>query len=151
QSTTAGATRGAAAVTVPAPPAQAQARSSAEPQSIAELIEPKRVKTVSVRPDGTVLPNDAPPPVAAQAPAAVRPPSPPAAKAATPKTAARVAAVPKPAAGSVARANPSQTTVAPKAKTAEGSSGTFAVQLAAPATEQEARELESRLLQKYSA
>jgi hypothetical protein len=160
QSTAAGVAGGAAGVAIPTPPAQAQAPSSAEPQSIAELIEPKRVKTVSVRPDGTV--NDTPPPVAthaAHAPAAVHPPPAPAAKAATPKTAARVAAVPKPVAGS-ARANPSspqttvaspQTTVAPKAKTPEGSSGTFAVQLAAPATEQEARDLASRLLQKYSA
>src|SRR5262249_44596749 len=87
------------------------------------------------------------------APAAVRPTPPPAAKAATPKTATRVAAVPKPVASSTG-ANPpttTQTTVAPKAKAPEGSSGTFAVQLAAPATEQEARELEQRLLQKYSA
>ena len=57
----AGLATGAASVPVPAPPAQAQPQPSAEPQSIADLIEPKKVKTVSVRPDGTVLPNDAPP------------------------------------------------------------------------------------------
>jgi hypothetical protein len=36
---------------------------STGPLSIAELIEPKKVKTVSVRPDGTLLPNDAPYPL----------------------------------------------------------------------------------------
>jgi len=63
----AGLATGAASVPVPAPPAQAQPQPAAEPQSIADLIEPKKVKTVSVRPDGTVLPNDAPPPVTAAA------------------------------------------------------------------------------------
>jgi cell pole-organizing protein PopZ len=63
----AGLTTGAASVPVPAPPAQAQPQPSAEPLSVADLIEPKKVKTVSVRPDGTLLPNDAPPPVTAAA------------------------------------------------------------------------------------
>ncbi|MGB6374860.1 MAG: hypothetical protein WBF22_16195, partial [Methylocella sp.] len=63
----AGLTTGAASVPVPAPPAQAQPQPSAEPLSIADLIEPKKVKTVSVRPDGTILPNDAPPQVTAAA------------------------------------------------------------------------------------
>jgi hypothetical protein len=40
---------------------------AAAPLSIADLIEPKKVKTVSVRPDGTLLPNDAPPQVTAAA------------------------------------------------------------------------------------
>jgi hypothetical protein len=146
---------GAAAVPVPAPPAQAQARPSNEPQSIADLIEPRKVKTVSVRPDGTVVANDTPPPVApraAQAPAAVHPPAAPAARAATPKTPARVATAPKPSNAS-AGGNPqsAQTTVAPKARVAPEASRTFAVQLAAPTTEQEARELQARLMQKYSA
>jgi SPOR domain len=145
---------GAAAVPVPAPPAQAQARPSTEPQSIADLIEPRKVKTVSVRPDGTVVANDTPPsvaPAAAQAPAAVHPPAAPAARAATPKTAVRVATTPKPAAAT-ARGNSqiAQTTVAPKARAPEASR-TFAIQLAAPTTEQEARELQARLMQKYSA
>jgi len=154
QSAAAAAGGGAAAVPVPAPPAQAQARPSNEPQSIADLIEPRKVKTVSVRPDGTVLPNDTPPPVvprAAQAPTAVHPPAAPPARAATSKTAARVATTPRPAAA-IAGGNPqsAQTTVAPKARTPEASR-TFAVQLAAPTTEQEARELQARLMQKYSA
>jgi Protein of unknown function (DUF2497) len=63
----AGLATGAASVPVPAPPAQAQPQPSAEPLSVADLIEPKKVKTVSVRPDGTLLPNDAPPQVTAAA------------------------------------------------------------------------------------
>ncbi|MGH6848777.1 MAG: hypothetical protein ACREC0_15500, partial [Methylocella sp.] len=51
----AGLATGAASVPVPAPPAQAQPQPSTRPLSIAELIEPKKVKTVSVRPDGTLL------------------------------------------------------------------------------------------------
>jgi cell division septation protein DedD len=142
---------GAAAVPVPVPPAQAQPKSSAEPQSIADLIEPKKVKTVSVRPDGTLLPHDASPPAAtpgAKTPIA-RPPSSPAAKAATPKAAARVATPPKPV--QTANNNPqsAQVSVAPKAKASEASSGTFAVQLAAAGSEQEARDLEARLVQKF--
>nr|MDQ6869894.1 hypothetical protein [Pseudomonadota bacterium] len=43
----AGLATGAASVPVPAPPAQAQPQPSAEPLSIADLIEPKKVKTVS--------------------------------------------------------------------------------------------------------
>jgi cell division septation protein DedD len=159
QTAVAAAGSGAAAVPVPAPPAQAQARPSTEPQSIADLIEPRKVKTVSVRPDGTVVANDAPPsiaPRAAQAPVAVHPPAAPAARAATPKTAARLATTPKPPAATApaatARGNlqSAQTTVAPKARAPEASR-TFAVQLAAPTTEQEARELQARLMQKYSA
>jgi hypothetical protein len=83
----AGLTTGAASVPVPAPPAQAQSQPTAEPLSIADLIEPKKVKTVSVRPDGTLLPNDAPPQVTAAAVPvlAARPTAAPIAKAATPK------------------------------------------------------------------
>ncbi len=57
---------GAAAVPVPTPPAGPQSASGQqELQSygIGALIEPKRVKTVSVRSDGTLLPNDTPPPM----------------------------------------------------------------------------------------
>ncbi len=103
---------GAASVAVPPSPSQGSApwqaaapamqaptpeQTSAPPQSIAGLIEPKKVKTVAVRPDGTVLPNDA----ALQAPSvtAISPAhaAAPAAKAATPKSTARVATTPKPA------------------------------------------------------
>jgi hypothetical protein len=164
----AGLTTGAASVPVPAPPAQAQPQPTAEPLSIADLIEPKKVKTVSVRPDGTLLPNDAPPQVTATAvpvPAA-RPTAASMAKAATPKSAARVATTPKPAADTNGNPQP-RTSVAAKAKRADvadardqaaaagapqpGSAGSFAVQLAAPGTEQEARETEVRLMQKFGA
>ncbi|MGH6819829.1 MAG: SPOR domain-containing protein, partial [Methylocella sp.] len=163
----AGLATGAASVPVPAPPAQAQPQPSADPLSIADLIEPKKVKTVSVRPDGTLLPNDAPPQVTAAAvpvPAA-RPAVASMAKAATPKSAARVATTPRPAAPD-ANGNPQpRTSVAAKAKRLEladtrdlvpaagapqASPVSFAVQLAAPGTEQEARETQVRLMQKFA-
>jgi hypothetical protein len=167
--TIAGLTTGAASVPVPAPPAQAQPQSG-EPLSIADLIEPKKVKTVSVRPDGTVLPNDAPPqvigptvPVPAARPAAAA-----LAKAATPKSAARVATTPRSAAADAnGNPQPSRTSIVAKAKRVEladargqtpaaGAAeqvmpGSFSVQLAAPGTEQEARETEVRLTQKFAA
>jgi hypothetical protein len=158
---------GAASVPVPAPPAQAQPQPSAEPLSITDLLEPKKVKTVSVRPDGTLLPNDAPPQVTATAvpvPAA-RPTAASLAKAATPKSAARVATTPKPAADAngnplpatsvVAKAKPVELADArgqtPAAGAAQTLPGSFSVQLAAPGTEQEARDTEVRLLQKFGA
>jgi hypothetical protein len=163
----AGLATGAASVPVPAPPAQAQPQPSAEPLSISDLLEPKKVKTVSVRPDGTLLPNDAPPQVTAAAvpvPAA-RPTAASLAKAATPKSAVRVATTPKPAAD--ASGNPqAATSVAATAKRveladtrgqtpaaggAQALPGSFSVQLAAPGTEQEARETEVRLMQKFAA
>jgi SPOR domain len=164
----AGLPTGAASVPVPAPPAQAQPQPSAEPLSIAELIEPKKVKTVSVRPDGTLLPNDVPPQgTAAAVPVpAARPTAASIAKAATPKSAARVATTPRPAAAD-ANGNPRpRTSVAAKAMRGEAadtgdpvpaaeapqpSPGSFAVQLAAPGTEQEARETQVRLMKKFAA
>lgn len=155
-------TSGAASVPVPAPPAQAQPQPqpSAGPGTIADLIEPKKVKTVSVRPDGTLLPNDTPPKVAAPAapvPAARPLAAAPMAKPATPKSAARVATTPKPAA-LAANGNPQpRTLMAAKdqaASTAEAPQATpigYAVQLAAPGTEQEAREAQVRLMKKFSA
>ncbi len=117
----AGLATGAASVPVPAPPAQAQPQPSAEPLSIADVIEPKKVKTVSIRPDGTLLPNDAPPQVTAAAVPilAARPTAASLAKAATPKSAARVTTTPKPAALD-ANGNPQpRTSVAAKAKRME--------------------------------
>ena len=163
----AGLPTGAASVPVPAPPAPAQPQPSAEPLSIDDILEPKKVKTVSVRPDGTLLPNDAPPQVTATAvpvPAA-RPTAASMAKAATPKSAARVATTPKPAADANGNPQP-RTSIAAKAKRVEVADargqapaagaaqtlpGSFSVQLAAPGTEQEARETEVRLLQKFGA
>ncbi|HET6378913.1 MAG TPA: SPOR domain-containing protein [Methylocella sp.] len=161
---------GAASVPVPPPPAQAEAEApqrAAEPVTIASLIEPKKVKTVSVRPDGTLLPNDTPPPAAAAhippVPAA-RPQVPASAKAVTPKSPARMATTPKPpAADSSGNAQAAQTSVAAKTRhaEAEGASGqsaaqgaapgTFSVQLAAPGTEQEARDVQMRLMKRFGA
>lgn len=164
----AGLPTGAASVPVPAPPVEAQPQPSAAPLSIAELIEPKKVKTVSVRPDGTLLPNDAPPQVTASAvpvPAA-RPAIASLAKAATPKSAARVATTPKPVAPDANGIPQPRTSAAAKAKRVEladtrdqapatglpqASQGSFAVQLAAPGTEQEARETQVRLMNKFAA
>jgi SPOR domain len=163
----AGLAAGAASVPVPVPPAQAEPQPSAEPLSIADLIEPKKVKTVSVRPDGTLVTNDSPPQVTASTvpvPAA-RPTAAAMAKAATPKSAARVATTPRTAAPD-GNAQASRTSVVAKAKrveladargqppadgTAKAPSGSFSVQLAAPGTEQEARETEVRLMQKFAA
>lgn len=161
---------GAASVPVPLPPghAQAQPQAAAEPATIASLIQPKKVKTISVRPDGTVLPNDTPPPVASAAPAAHAAAAVPATKAATPKSTARVATTPKPPAAEVdANGQPVKTPpVAAKAKraqvadarepaaaeaTAASASGGFSVQLAAPGSEQEARDIQVRLMKKYGA
>ncbi|MGH6840390.1 MAG: SPOR domain-containing protein, partial [Methylocella sp.] len=160
---------GAASVPVPPPPAQAQPQPSPGPLSIAELIEPKKVKTVSVRPDGTLLPNDAPPRVTeptVPVPTA-RPAIASVAKAATPKSAARVATTPRPPANDAnGNPQPTRTSAAPKAKRVEladardqapaaglpqASADSFAVQLAAPGTEQEARETQVRLLKKFAA
>ena len=73
------------------------AATSTDSLSIAGLIEPKKVKTISVRPDNTLLPNDAPPQVTSS-PWCTRP-RPRPAKVATPKSTARVATMPKPVTG----------------------------------------------------
>jgi len=156
---------GAAGVAVPLSPSQgsAQGQTSIPPQSIAGLIEPKKVKTVAVRPDGSVLPNDAAP----QTPSAATPSSahatgPAIAKPATPKSTARVAATPRPTGApggaDVAHAANSkpvqvadaQGALAPVAESPAGG-GAFSVQLAAPTSEQEARDIQARLIKKYGA
>jgi hypothetical protein len=164
----AGVATGAASVPVPPPPT-AQTQPQAPADSIAALIEPKKVKTVSVRPDGTLLPNDSPPQVAAPAVSmfpSARPSTPSSAKAVTPKSTARVATTPKSAAGpSAGAAQAARTTLAAKTKRlqvadaqgqapvagAPAAPGSFAVQLAAPGTEQEARETQLRLMKKFGA
>lgn len=148
----------ASTVPVPQPP---QPTSPA----VAALGEPKRVRTVSVRPDGTIV-SGAP---AAQAPAANPVATDPKPTASTP------AAAPKPAAPRVATtapgvplqivpptAQPQQpaeqprrvASVAPTA-TAEpaapaAAGGGFAVQLAAPGSEKEARDTFAGLQRKYA-
>jgi hypothetical protein len=162
----AGVASGAANVPVPPSPTQAQAAppSQGDTLSIANLIEPKKVKTISVRPDGTLVSNERAPspqmPISASPLVAPRAAT-PGAKAATPKTTARVATTPKPGAtgSDVARqsaaAKPvqvadAQTGTAPSASGQTGG-GAFAVQLAAPASEQEARDIQLRLIKKYGA
>jgi hypothetical protein len=178
-STTSG--QGAAAVPVPPPPTNVSTSNTGFP-------EPKRVKTVSVRPDGSLIMSDASPapatdPIAALAagrPAASAAASDPTLpKSATPKSTARVATTPKvePAAPA-ATAQPLATTpppakpkvaATPKPKPIKVASaaddnaaseaapvatastgGGFAVQLAAPATEQDARSASMRLGAKFA-
>jgi hypothetical protein len=142
---------GAAGVPVP----QSDARSDGD-LSIAGLIEPKKVKTVSVRPDGTLLPN------ARQIPAQAAPSSAhaaaPAVKSATPKTTARVAMTPKPAADVDAaqqaqRSKPLQMADAQaesnQVQSSPAANGVYSVQLAAPESEQEARDIQIRLMKKF--
>lgn len=164
----AGLASGAASVPVPPPPAQAHPQAQSESLSIAGLIEPKKVKTVSVRPDGTLLPRDAPPQVTSAVPPVDHPAAGSPAKAAAAKSTARVATTPKPAAGTPAGTNVSGQVARPattaKAKqvqvasaqdqapvAAAASGGSYAVQLAAPGTEQEARETQVRLMKKFSS
>jgi hypothetical protein len=168
-----GGAQGAAAVPVPLPPSNVSTTNTGFP-------EPKRVKTVSVRPDGSLLttdasPSTAPDPIAALA--AGRPAPSAAAseaalpKSATPKSTARVASTPKvepaaPAAtaqpatpptnakvGAAPRPKPVQVASAERedaAPVATASTGGFAVQLAAPATEQEARSASTKLGAKFA-
>jgi len=155
---------------------------------IGALIEPKKVKTVSVRSDGTLLPNDTPPQMPPSAPSAaqVPPPAPsamPPAASTTPKPAAvkstaRVVTTPKPPqsidqlASDAPVAPPAPVPAKPKtvpakpvklaarqsAETPQDSQeaaapnqtgGGFAVQFAAPGSEQEAHELTAKLTQKF--
>lgn len=151
---------GAASVPVPPPPVQAQPQQPTEPLTIASLIEPKKVKTVSVRPDGTLLPNDTPPQVAAPVPVPAARPAAPTAKAATPPAAARVPTTPKAANGNpqpartsvAAKSKPSQVADAQgQASPSQAAPGNFAVQFAAPGTEQEARAIQLQIMNKYGA
>ncbi len=143
--------------------------------------EPKRVKTVSVRPDGSVISGDAP----AEAPRAPARPSiaslplNPSGAAAKPAAPAPVAAKPAPTAAAPvapapaapkatarvttpkvetaalgdapARATPKPAAAKPEAAAATGAGGTYAVQLAALPSEQEARETSSRLSKKFAS
>jgi SPOR domain len=192
--------------------APSAAPSDTNASAVAALGEPKRVRTVSVRPDGTVIDGNEPAarPPAMAAPASVSPASPvptqtlPAAAAAPPAagapppalvlpsapsastqagaapapdmaaqpapagtpvpprrpSAAQLAAAPaaentavplRPAAPAPANA-PAPVAAAPAANAAPVApvgTGDFAVQLAAPPTEQEARTLAARLVQRY--
>ena len=196
---------GTDASSVPVPPTPGQVQTAmAEPQTgslnhvdpigdqvqgfgLSDMPAPKRVKVVSVRPDGTILPNDKPPQAAIPAPrqssSKTSDHAAPVAKASTPKTVAnkstsRVTTTPKsidsiaagddadPAADApkptkklkpqrVASADPGQQDAAdavvpsPAATEAAGSGG-FAVQLAAPGSEADAKSTSSRLAKKFA-
>ena len=179
---------GAASVVTPPPPRFSNGNVAGA------FPEPRKVKTVSVRPDGSLITSEtvaspAPP----QRPAAAAPAqpavTPTAAKNATPKSVARIATTPKAGNGEtdetpvqtgasaikpVAKPKPVAAKPAPKtqqvarvadpdeqqaepvekpARTAtapSGGGGSFAVQLAAPGSEAEARQTASRLGIKFS-
>jgi len=152
---------GAAVVPVPAPPAAESP--TGQPFGLAEMIQPKKVKTVSVRPDGTIVSGDTqqalPPisPVASAAPNDVATTN----DASTPKTAAPVVtttAAEPPAAGKpkarsaqakslkLADANAETTDATPASA---DNAGSFAVQLAAPASEAAARESMAKLQRQF--
>jgi len=145
-----------------------------------DMPAPKRVKVVSVRPDGTILPNDRPPAAALPGSRAAQSKptehAAPVAKASTPKAASvkstsRVTTTPKTieslAAGDdAAPPHPSkkvkpqhlasadtgqqEATEAALPASAPGN-GSFAVQLAAPGSEAEAKSTMSRLEKKFGA
>jgi len=81
------------AAAVPAPSAQAQKQ--AEPHGIAAPSEPEKIWAVTIRPDGTLLSNDAPPPTVAPSATSALAAAPPASR---PDMATRIDAAPEPAA-----------------------------------------------------
>ena len=180
------AARDAASVPVPLSPGQQQDAMNANPGSAISdqgfNITPKKVKSISVRPDGTILPNDQPPAAAMpipHAPKVAEHPAAPVAKASTPKTTSRVVLTtpkptqtaetdttpkptttpksvkkvkPQPQRVATAETNDQEVTAAPAAETeSAGSGGGFAVQLAAPGSEAEAKSVSSKLGAKFAS
>ena len=188
---------GAANVPVPLSPAQQQDAINANPgASISDQgfnITPKKVKSISVRPDGTILPNDEPPVAAMPAPNPVRSAdrNAPVARSSTPKSTSRVPTTPKPTqtadasdtspqdltpkAATTSRAVTTPKVVkkvkppkpqrvataetdnqdatqaaAPVAAPKADAGGGWAVQLAAPTSEAEARSVSSKLGSKFA-
>jgi hypothetical protein len=173
----------AAVVPVPAPPAL---DTPPQPFGLAGMIEPKKVKTVGVRPDGTIVSNDAPQqglpaisPVAAPPPALEN--AAPTDQASAAKSTARVAATPAstaagtasaPEDGDVSTEHSGAAPGKPKIHSAHakpvkvadadadatdanseptaGKSGGFAVQLAAPPSEAQARQTMANLQKKFA-
>lgn len=157
---------GAASIPVPAPPAREEVQAPSSPDAIAALIEPKKVKTVMVRPDGTILPNNSVSPNSAATQAAHLPANVPAKVVATPKSTVRVVTTTKTAhAQNPTDKAPPARTLAPAKAQQMADAGTaaaagagvvatpssFSVQLAAPGTEQEAREAQGKLIKKFGA
>lgn len=104
----------AEAASVPTP--QEQTRAEAEQPTSAAPSEPPPVRTVAVRPDGALVPNEATPQAAAAAPPAPRPVA--AAKTQTPTPPHRTATAAKPAGGATSGGRPAQSANAAKAKPA---------------------------------
>ncbi len=153
---------GAAHVPVPAPPSQVHAPRPQDPSAGSVVpIEPRKVKTVSVRPDGTLVANPSPPkpavdvPTPARRPVASAAPAAPAAKPTTPKIAERAATTPKPVAPAPSAVGPQVATLAPEgiaaAPVAAAAKGTYAVQLAAPQSEEEARAIQVKMMKKHGS
>ena len=160
-------TSGAASVPAVAPPAPP----TREPASRSAFPEPKRVKTVSVRADGSIIGGETVPPAAAAKAPERTTPAP--ARNATPKSAARADATttasPKPASPKpvakpkpaprqqVAAVKPQEDAVAPASAAADEEapkpavSGSYAVQVASAGSEAEARQAASRLAAKLSS
>jgi SPOR domain len=162
------------AANVPVPPSPGQVTTNTVPPAFgpADVIEPKKVKTISVRPDGTLLTADA----ATQAPETPMPPPVPnpvtTTKVVTPKTPARIVTTPKTPdssktvaqddsgkvqdSSSTVRQQQAQTRPQ-KIATAETETsdnardgrGGFAVQLAAPGSEEEARQSANRFAKQF--
>ncbi len=144
---------GAAGVATPAPPAVSTSQAS---QSDSIFPTPKKVKTVSVRADGSVINGpDAAPPVASALPTmAAGAPAPDVAPAAptrtpAPKSTQRATSTNEAALKSPAHAKPSKPEPAVKETAGEG--GGYAVQLAGTPSESEARAAATRLSAKYSS
>ena len=143
-------------------------------QAASPFPEPRKVKTILIRPDGTVvgeapaqqavagssvtpgvvMPTPASPTPAARSTSPVAAEQAPTPKPTTPKATARAAVTPKPATTTaVAKPKPTETAAAetaPVAASAAAGGGTFAVQLAAPPSEDEAKSTVSRLQKKFA-
>ncbi len=155
---------GAAHVPVPAPPSQIHASRPQEAAAGSSVpIEPRKVKTVSVRPDGTLVANPPQPRPAADVPLPARRPGAqvtpgaapvaPVVKPATPKIAERAATTPKPVAPPSSAVAPQVAALAPEAAAAAlgaaSAKGTYAVQLSAPESEEEARAIQVKMMKKH--
>ena len=179
------------AASVPVPPSPGQVQTAmadpsgaAGPFPVSDMPAPKRVRVVSVRPDGTILANDNPPPAASPAPRApagktsdragpVAKPSTPkttvnktTSRVTTPKTIDQLADAPDDAtspAAPAAKTKKSKPQRVASADTGEAeakqavspepdasASGGFAVQLAAPGSEADAKSTSSKLAKKFA-
>ena len=177
------------ASSVPVPPSPGQIQTAmADPSSLpgsgfgmSDMPAPKRVRVVSVRPDGTILPNDNPPPAAIPGPRqpagktsdragpVAKPSTPKATKSTsrvtTPKSIDQLAGAPddaalpaltpkakklKPQRVASADVGEAEATQAAVPEPESGGSGGFAVQLAAPGSEADAKSASSKLSKKFA-